>query len=93
MIKYLFLTCLIFFRDYFLLDPRVRTLSTALRLWSKVCMIDRQAEGTLPAHAFPILLIYFLQQGKKPILPCIHDHLNSRDPEVYESKNYVGSDI
>jgi DNA polymerase sigma len=78
-----------FFRDYFLLDPRVRTLSTALRLWAKLCIIDRQQAGTLPAHAFPILLVYFLQQGKKPILPCIHDHLSSREPEVYECKKRV----
>ena len=76
----------IFCRDYFFLDPRVRTLSTSLRLWAKLCMIDRQAEGTLPAHAFPLLLVFFLQQGKKPILPCIHDQLKSRDQDVYERK-------
>lgn len=51
-----------------------------------MCRIDKQAEGTLPAHAFALMLVYFLQQGKRPILPCIHDQLSSRDPDVYESK-------
>ena len=29
------------------------------------------------SHAFPLLLIHFLQQVKKPVLPCIHDYLGS----------------
>ena len=63
--------------DYCLIDPRIRTLGVCLRYWARMCKIDRQSEGTLPSHAFPILLIHFLQQEKKPIVPCIHDYLVS----------------
>ena len=41
----------------------------------------------MPPHAFPILLIHFLQQEKKPVLPCIHDYLHSEsETESYKSK-------
>ncbi len=75
-------------RDYLLcVDPRVHTLSVAIRHWAQLCRVDRQAEGTLPAHAFAILLVYFLQQETKPVLPCLHDHLPSRNAETYQSKD------
>ncbi len=49
--------------------------------------MDVQTSGMLPAHAFPILLVFFLQQhGPGPILPCIHDQLKDKGGEVYESK-------
>ncbi len=78
-------------RDYLSLDPRVQTLAVAIRYWAKLCMVDKQAEGTLPAHAFAILLVFFLQQEKKPVLPCLHDHLANRNVENYESERLVFS--
>ena len=45
--------------------------------------LDRQAEGTLPPHTFAILLVYFLQQQTKPVLPCIHEWLDHRDDDTY----------
>lgn len=74
-------------RDYALLDVRVKTLVTALRYWAKICKLDRQAEGTLPPHAFPLFLIHFLQQLKNPVLPCIHDYLESEDVDTYSRKH------
>jgi DNA polymerase sigma len=73
-------------RDYIAVDPRVKTLAVAIRFWARLCLIDRQAEGTLPAHAFDLLLVFFMQQQTKPVLPCIHEYLEDRDAEVYESK-------
>ena len=67
--------------DYVNLDPRVRVLGVCLRYWARLCRIDRQKEGTLPSHAFPLLLIHFLQQEKKPVLPCIHDYLDDTEKE------------
>ena len=75
-------------RDYMSLDPRVHTLAVAIRYWARLCGIDRQAEGTLPAHAFALLLVFFLQQETKPVLPCLHEHLERRadaDAAAYES--------
>ena len=72
-------------RDYMSLDPRVHTLAVVIRYWARLCGIDRQAEGTLPAHAFALLLVFFLQQETKPVLPCLHEHLEKRDADAYES--------
>ena len=47
--------------------------------------MDRQAEGTLPPHTFAILLVYFLQQQTKPVLPCIHKYLDPSSEDVYIS--------
>ena len=72
-------------RDYMSLDPRVHTLAVVIRYWARLCGIDRQAEGTLPAHAFALLLVFFLQQETRPVLPCLHEHLERRDADTYES--------
>ena len=69
--------------DYWALDTRVRTLGTAFRFWANLVRLDRQAEGTLPPHTFAILLVYFLQQQTKPVLPCIHEWLDQRDDDTY----------
>ena len=31
-----------------------------------------------------IMLIFYLQQVKKPVLPCIHDYLDDADDIGYE---------
>ena len=72
---------------YSVLDSRVTTLSIALRFWAHMCKLDRQAEGTLPPHSFPILLIHFLQQLRTPVLPIIHDYLESNETDTYTSKS------
>ena len=51
-----------------------------------MCQMDVQSSGMLPAHAFSILLIMFLQQESNPVLPCIHDHIENQKSEVYKSK-------
>ena len=56
--------------DYAALDPRVQVLGVCFRHWARLCGLDRQIDGTLPSHAFPLLLIHFLQQEKKPVVPC-----------------------
>ena len=72
--------------DYCLIDPRVRSLGVSLRYWAKICKVDRQSEGTLPSHAFPILLVHFLQQEKNPILPCMHDYISlDSETDVYKT--------
>jgi DNA polymerase sigma len=73
-------------RDYMSLDPRVHTLAVAVRFWAKTCLLDRQAVGTMPPHAFAIMLVYFLQQEAKPVLPCIHGYLKNQDGDSYECK-------
>ena len=62
------------------LDPSV---GVAYRYWASVVRMDRQAEGTLPPHTFVILLMYFLQQQTKSVLPCIHEYLEPSNVDVY----------
>ena len=47
-------------KDFWSLDPRVRTVGVAFRYWASVVRLVRQAEDTLPPHTFGILLMYFL---------------------------------
>lgn len=69
-------------RDYLSLDRRARCLGTALRLWGRRVGADRQAEGTLPPHALPVLLVHFLQQER--VLPLCHELLPpGRGPRPY----------
>jgi len=70
-------------KDYWSLDPRVRTVGLAFRYWASLVRLDRQAEGTLPPHTFAILLVYFLQQQTKPVVPCIHEYLDPTIEDVY----------
>jgi len=72
-------------KDYWSLDPRVRTVGVAFRYWASMVRLDRQAEGTLPPHTFAILLVYFLQQQTKPVLPCIHEFLDPSNEDLYIS--------
>ena len=71
--------------DYYSIDSRVKTLAVCIRHWAKICKVDRQLEGTLPSHAFPLMLIHFLQQEKKPVLPCIHDFL----PQIHIDRSEI----
>uniref|UniRef100_A0A3Q3PZ88 polynucleotide adenylyltransferase n=1 Tax=Monopterus albus TaxID=43700 RepID=A0A3Q3PZ88_MONAL len=49
-------------------------LVLGLRRWAQICEIDRAEEGGLPPYVFALMVIYFLQQRKEPILPA---YLNS----------------
>ena len=57
------------------------TLHFQFRYWASLVKLDRQAEGSLPPHSFAILLVYFLQQQSEPVLPCIHDYLDTAHNE------------
>lgn len=69
--------------DYASIDNRVSILGVAFRYWAKLCQIDDQAKGTLPAHAFPVMLIHFLQQHQPPVLPVLHMMHPNPDGDVY----------
>lgn len=62
-------------KDYIDLDSRLRQLGINFRHWASITRFDEERNGTLPPHAFNILLIFFLQQLEQPVLPCIHENL------------------
>ncbi|XP_038142985.1 terminal uridylyltransferase 4 isoform X1 [Cyprinodon tularosa] len=51
------------------LEPRLVPLVLVFRYWAKLCHIDCQAEGGIPSYSFALMVIFFLQQRKEPILP------------------------
>uniref|UniRef100_A0A8C7WPP5 Terminal uridylyl transferase 4 n=1 Tax=Oryzias sinensis TaxID=183150 RepID=A0A8C7WPP5_9TELE len=51
------------------LEPRLVPLVLAFRYWARLCHVDCQAEGGIPSYSFALMVIFFLQQRKEPILP------------------------
>lgn len=51
------------------LEPRLIPLVLAFRYWARLCHVDCQAEGGIPSYSFALMVIFFLQQRKEPILP------------------------
>uniref|UniRef100_T1JHR9 CCHC-type domain-containing protein n=1 Tax=Strigamia maritima TaxID=126957 RepID=T1JHR9_STRMM len=68
--------------EYISIDPRVRVLGAAFRYWAEICLLDKQYNGTLPAHSFPIMVIYYLQQCQPPVLPVLHEMVRNEN-EIY----------
>ncbi|XP_077377728.1 terminal uridylyltransferase 7 [Festucalex cinctus] len=50
-------------------EPLLPPLVLGLRQWAKICQIDHADEGGLPPYVFALMVIYFLQQRKEPLLP------------------------
>ncbi|NXA48330.1 TUT4 uridylyltransferase, partial [Nothocercus julius] len=51
------------------LEPVLIPLVLAFRYWARLCHVDCQAEGGIPSYSFALMVIFFLQQRKPPILP------------------------
>ncbi|XP_051515437.1 terminal uridylyltransferase 4-like isoform X2 [Myxocyprinus asiaticus] len=51
------------------LEPRLVPLVLAFRYWANLCHIDCQAEGGIPSYSLSLMVIFFLQQREKPVLP------------------------
>ncbi|XP_061681488.1 terminal uridylyltransferase 4 isoform X3 [Syngnathoides biaculeatus] len=56
------------------LEPRLVPLVLAFRYWARLCHIDCQVEGGVPSYSFALMVIFFLQQRKEPILPVYFGH-------------------
>ncbi|KAM6930542.1 terminal uridylyltransferase 7 [Xenentodon cancila] len=44
-------------------------LVLGLRHWARICDIDRAEEGGLPPYVFALMVIFYLQKRKEPLLP------------------------
>ncbi|NWR61462.1 TUT7 uridylyltransferase, partial [Bucorvus abyssinicus] len=51
------------------LEPTVVPLVIAFRYWAKLCCVDCPEEGGLSPYVFALMVIFFLQQRKEPLLP------------------------
>lgn len=50
-------------------EPLILPLVLGFRHWAQICQIDRPEEGGLPPYVFALMVVYFLQQRKEPLLP------------------------
>lgn len=53
------------------LEPVFIPLVLAFRYWAKLCYIDSQTDGGIPSYCFALMVMFFLQQRKPPLLPCL----------------------
>ena len=53
----------------------------------QMCGVDQGENGSWQGHAFPIMVIHFLQQKK--VLPVLHDLIENPEgnPEIYLGNN------
>lgn len=56
---------------YQLLDPRVRDVAIAVKLWAKGAGVCGATQGNLSSYSFTLLVIYFLQVDQFIRLPCL----------------------
>ncbi|XP_021103632.1 terminal uridylyltransferase 4 isoform X7 [Heterocephalus glaber] len=68
------------------MEPVFTPLVLAFRYWAKLCYIDSQTDGGIPSYCFALMAMFFLQQRKPPILPCL---LGSWSPLTLETPNQV----
>ncbi|XP_063346052.1 terminal uridylyltransferase 7 isoform X3 [Pelmatolapia mariae] len=50
-------------------EPLLMPLVLGFRRWARICEIDRAEEGGLPPYVFALLVIFYLQKRKEPLLP------------------------
>ncbi|XP_012494798.1 PREDICTED: terminal uridylyltransferase 4 [Propithecus coquereli] len=53
------------------MEPVFTPLVLAFRYWAKLCYIDSQTDGGIPSYCFALMVMFFLQQRKSPLLPCL----------------------
>ncbi|XP_073936225.1 terminal uridylyltransferase 4 isoform X8 [Castor canadensis] len=68
------------------MEPVFTPLVLAFRYWAKLCYIDSQTDGGIPSYCFALMVMFFLQQRKPPLLPCL---LGSWSPLTLEAPNQV----
>nr|XP_060480539.1 terminal uridylyltransferase 4 isoform X8 [Panthera onca] len=67
-------------------EPVFTPLVLAFRYWAKLCYIDSQTDGGIPSYCFALMVMFFLQQRKPPLLPCL---LGSWSPLTLGTPNQV----
>ncbi|XP_045068190.1 terminal uridylyltransferase 4 isoform X1 [Coregonus clupeaformis] len=55
-------------------EPLLLPLVLGFRHWARICHVDRAEEGGLPPYVLALMVIYFLQQRKRPVLPAYLGH-------------------
>ena len=71
-------------QQYRLIDPRFAVLTVAFRTFARICRLDQPELGSLPAHAFTLMVLFYMQQER--VLPVLHQLKASDNEDDYLSK-------
>ncbi|KAK3609162.1 hypothetical protein CHS0354_011348 [Potamilus streckersoni] len=58
---------------YCSIDPRVKMLGYAIKVFAKVCDIGDASKGSLSSYAYILMVIHYLQQCKPPVIPVLQE--------------------
>lgn len=74
----------ILLQQYRLIDPRFAVLTVAFRTFARICRLDQPDLGSLPAHAFTLMVLYYMQRDR--VLPVLHELKASANEEEHLSQ-------
>ncbi|XP_056388204.1 terminal uridylyltransferase 4 [Hyla sarda] len=58
---------------YAAIDPRVKYLGYTVKYFAKRCDIGDASRGSLSSYAYILMVLYFLQQRKPPVIPVLQE--------------------
>lgn len=58
---------------YAAIDKRCKLLVYVMKAMAKQCGIGDASQGSLSSYAYTLMVIYFLQQRKTPVLPVLQE--------------------
>ncbi|XP_027290039.2 terminal uridylyltransferase 4 isoform X2 [Cricetulus griseus] len=58
---------------YAAIDPRVQYLGYTMKVFAKCCDIGDASRGSLSSYAYILMVLYFLQQRKPPVIPVLQE--------------------
>ena len=61
---------------YITYDARVLILINTIKDWSKIKGINSNHEGYMSSYCYTLMMIFFLQRIKRPLLPIINSKIN-----------------
>ncbi|XP_072366981.1 terminal uridylyltransferase 4 isoform X5 [Scyliorhinus torazame] len=64
---------------YAVIDPRVRYLGYTMKVFAKRCDIGDASRGSLSSYAYVLMVLYFLQQRKPPVIPVLQEIFDGKE--------------
>ncbi|XP_067846302.1 terminal uridylyltransferase 4 isoform X2 [Heptranchias perlo] len=64
---------------YAALDPRVKYLGYTMKVFAKRCDIGDASRGSLSSYAYVLMVLYFLQQRKPPVIPVLQEIFDGKE--------------
>nr|XP_006135950.1 terminal uridylyltransferase 7 isoform X2 [Pelodiscus sinensis] len=69
--------------SYGAIDPRVKYLCYTMKVFTKMCDIGDASRGSLSSYAYTLMVLYFLQQRKPPVIPVLQEiYKEPKKPEI-----------